>query len=60
MKPVLSALGIDLPLVVSQEQVTYYATPNIKQFTKEKFVICYIYVFNVDYYIITSFQKHSE
>jgi sarcosine oxidase len=42
---VLGSVGIHIPLVVSQEQVTYYATPNLKQFTKDRFPV-FIYYTN--------------
>ncbi|XP_077991602.1 monomeric sarcosine oxidase-like isoform X2 [Glandiceps talaboti] len=34
---VIESLGFQLPLTVSQEQVTYVATPHIKDFTKDNF-----------------------
>lgn len=43
--PVMSTLGVNLPMTVTQEQVTYYATPNLKQFTKDKFPV---YIFHDD------------
>ncbi|OWF45099.1 Monomeric sarcosine oxidase [Mizuhopecten yessoensis] len=36
---VLGSVGIHIPIYVTQEQVTYFATPNIKDFTKERFPI---------------------
>ncbi|XP_071511160.1 monomeric sarcosine oxidase-like [Diadema antillarum] len=36
MNEVLSSVGVKIPLTVTQEQVTYYATPHIKEFTKDK------------------------
>ncbi len=38
-KPVLASVGIDLPLTVTQEQVTYYETPHLRQFAKERFPV---------------------
>lgn len=35
----LSSVGIQLPLTVTQEQVTYYATPNLKAFTVGRFPV---------------------
>ena len=35
---VLSSVKTEIPVTVTQEQVTYIATPNIKDFTKEKWV----------------------
>ncbi|KAK2141962.1 hypothetical protein LSH36_1011g00013 [Paralvinella palmiformis] len=46
---VLGSLGARIPLKVTQEQVTYYATPHIKQFTKERFPV-FIFHGDVDYY----------
>ena len=31
--------GLELPLTVTQEQVTYYATPNLRDFTPERFPV---------------------
>ena len=36
---VLSSVGVRLPLTVTQEQVLYLATPNIKEFTKSRCVL---------------------
>ena len=36
MNEVLSSVGVKIPLTVTQEQVTYFATPNIKEFCKER------------------------
>ena len=33
---VLASVGVKLPLTVTQEQVLYLATPNIKEFTKSR------------------------
>lgn len=33
---VLGSVGVHIPMVVSQEQVTYYATPNLRQFNKDR------------------------
>ena len=35
---VLGSLGVNIPMVVTQEQVTYYKTTSIKEYTKEKSV----------------------
>ena len=32
----LGGVGVTIPVVVTQEQVSYYATPHVKDFTKEK------------------------
>lgn len=36
---VLGTLGVHIPMYVTQEQVTYYATPNLKEFTKDRFPV---------------------
>jgi sarcosine oxidase len=36
---VLSELGLQLPLAVTQEQVTYYATPHLLEFSPERFPV---------------------
>nr|XP_006819315.1 PREDICTED: peroxisomal sarcosine oxidase-like [Saccoglossus kowalevskii] len=36
---VLGSVGVHVPLTVTQEQVTYLATPNMKEFTKENFPV---------------------
>lgn len=36
---VLKETGYRLPLTVTQEQVTYYATPNLKEFSPERFPV---------------------
>ncbi|WP_375502879.1 N-methyl-L-tryptophan oxidase [uncultured Jatrophihabitans sp.] len=36
---VLADLGIQLPLTVTQEQVTYYATPHLLEFAPERFPV---------------------
>jgi sarcosine oxidase len=33
----LEQLGADLPIALTQEQVTYFATPNVRDFTPERF-----------------------
>jgi sarcosine oxidase len=48
-KPLLASLGLDLPLTVTQEQVTYYATPHLHQFAPERFPI-WIWKDRLDYY----------
>jgi monomeric sarcosine oxidase len=34
-----SSLGVDLPITLSQEQVTYFATPNLRELTPDRFPI---------------------
>jgi len=36
---ILGTLGITWPLTVTQEQITYFATPNLRQFTPDRFPI---------------------
>ncbi len=36
---VLKDTGIQIPLTVTQEQVTYYATPNLKEFSPKRFPV---------------------
>ena len=36
---VLRETGARIPLTITQEQVTYYATPNLKQFSPERFPV---------------------
>ena len=33
---VLGTVGVHIPLRVTQEQVTYFATPHVKEFTKDR------------------------
>ena len=35
---VLGSLGVHIPVKVTQEQVTYFSTPNIKDFTEQKYL----------------------
>jgi monomeric sarcosine oxidase len=34
-----SSLGVDLPITLSQEQVTYFSTPNLRELTPDRFPI---------------------
>jgi len=36
---VLKHVGSHIPLLISQEQVTYFATPHVKDFTPERFPV---------------------
>ncbi len=36
---VLAGTGLNLPLTVTEEQVTYFATPNLRQFTPDRFPV---------------------
>ena len=35
----LQLLGTSLPITLTQEQVTYFATPNVREFTPERFTV---------------------
>jgi sarcosine oxidase len=35
----LGLLGTSLPITLTQEQVTYFATPNVREFTPERFTV---------------------
>jgi sarcosine oxidase len=35
----LGLLGASLPITLTQEQVTYFATPNVREFTPERFTV---------------------
>ena len=35
----LNLLGTSLPITLTQEQVTYFATPNVREFTPERFTV---------------------
>ncbi len=35
----LELLGTSLPITLTQEQVTYFATPNVRAFTPEQFTV---------------------
>lgn len=47
---VLGTVGVHIPMIVTQEQVTYYATPNVKQFTKDRFPVFIYYAKDGCYY----------
>ncbi len=36
---VLQETGVRIPLTITQEQVTYYATPNLKEFSMDRFPV---------------------
>ncbi|XP_038069951.1 monomeric sarcosine oxidase-like [Patiria miniata] len=50
LKGVLSSVGVQLPLTVTQEQVLYLATPNISEFTKSRYPIWIYHTDNGDFY----------
>lgn len=39
----LEMLGTSLPITLTQEQVTYFATPNVREFTPERFTVFGVY-----------------
>ncbi|XP_063950964.1 monomeric sarcosine oxidase-like isoform X2 [Lytechinus pictus] len=45
MNDVLSSVGVKIPLTVTQEQVTYFGTPHMKEFTKDR---CPIFLYHID------------
>lgn len=47
---VLGSVGVHIPIYVTQEQVTYFATPNMKDFVKDKFPIWIYHSDDHDYY----------
>nr|XP_006819316.1 PREDICTED: peroxisomal sarcosine oxidase-like [Saccoglossus kowalevskii] len=47
---VLGSVGVHIPLTVTQEQVTYFATPNIKEFTKDNFPVWIFHDPGYDFY----------
>jgi sarcosine oxidase len=53
---VLAALGLDWPIRLTREQVTYFATPNLRDFSPERFPI-WIWHGDEEYY---GFPVHGE
>lgn len=49
---VISSVGCHVPIYVSQENVTYFGTPHIKEFTKEKFPIFLYHTHQQDIYAL--------
>ncbi|VDI68750.1 sarcosine oxidase / L-pipecolate oxidase [Mytilus galloprovincialis] len=47
---VLGSIGVHIPVYVTQEQVTYFATPNVKDFTKAKYPIWIYHSPKYDFY----------
>ena len=37
---VISSIGCHVPVYVTQENVTYFGSPHVKEFTKEKYEFC--------------------
>uniref|UniRef100_A0A194ANL0 Putative peroxisomal sarcosine oxidase-like protein n=1 Tax=Pinctada fucata TaxID=50426 RepID=A0A194ANL0_PINFU len=51
---VLQSIGVHVPIYVTQEQVSYFATPHVKEFTKEKYPIWIYHGSDRDYYGLPS------
>ncbi|KAL3852207.1 hypothetical protein ACJMK2_015879 [Sinanodonta woodiana] len=49
---VLSSTGVHVPVYVTQEQVTYHATPHMKDFTKDKYPIWFFHDPKYDFYMM--------
>jgi len=49
---VLGGLGVTVPVQVNQEQVTYFATPHLKEFTKENHPIHFFFDRRHDFYAL--------
>ncbi|XP_076441654.1 monomeric sarcosine oxidase-like [Babylonia areolata] len=57
LNDVLGSIGVHVPVTVSQEQVTYYATPHIKDFTKDKFPIWFYHTAQYDFYALPVYSN---
>ncbi|KAL8586297.1 hypothetical protein ACOMHN_058677 [Nucella lapillus] len=57
LNDVLGSIGVHVPVTVSQEQVTYYATPHIKEFTKDKFPIWFYHKKEYDFYALPIYSN---
>ncbi|ESO94925.1 hypothetical protein LOTGIDRAFT_227305 [Lottia gigantea] len=49
---ILGSVGVNLPITVTQENVTYFASPHSKLFSKERFPIFIYHAPNYNYYQI--------
>lgn len=38
-KPLMAGIGIDWPITVTQEQITYFATPHLREFAPDRFPV---------------------
>lgn len=47
---VLGSIGLHIPVYVTQEQVTYFATPHVKEFTKDNYPIWIYHSEKYDFY----------
>ncbi|XP_046563101.1 monomeric sarcosine oxidase-like [Haliotis rubra] len=52
LNSVLGTIGVHVPVTVTQEQVTYYATPHMKEFTEKKFPIWIFHCPQYDFYAL--------
>lgn len=52
LNDVLGTIGVHIPVTVTQEQVTYFATPHIKEFTKDRFPCWYYHTPVYDIYAL--------
>ncbi|XP_048254853.1 monomeric sarcosine oxidase-like isoform X2 [Haliotis rufescens] len=57
LNTILGTIGVHVPVTVTQEQVTYYATPHMKEFTKEKHPI---WLFHCPRYDIYALPIHGN
>ncbi|XP_067651411.1 monomeric sarcosine oxidase-like [Haliotis asinina] len=57
LNSVLGTIGVHVPVTVTQEQVTYYATPHMKEFTEKKFPI---WIFHCPRYDIYALPIHGN
>ncbi|XP_071963644.1 monomeric sarcosine oxidase-like [Antedon mediterranea] len=54
---ILGSVGVQIPVNVTQEQVTYYATPHVREFTKERFPV---YIFHDRQYDVYGLPSHGN
>ncbi|KAK7104534.1 monomeric sarcosine oxidase-like [Littorina saxatilis] len=52
LNDVLGSIGVHVPVTVTQEQVTYFGTPHIKDFTKDRFPIWIYHTPRNDFYAL--------
>ncbi|XP_046563083.1 monomeric sarcosine oxidase-like [Haliotis rubra] len=57
LNSVLGTIGVHVPVTVTQEQVTYYATPHMKEFTEKKYPI---WIFHCPRYDIYALPIHGN
>ncbi|XP_033110519.1 monomeric sarcosine oxidase-like [Anneissia japonica] len=54
---ILGSVGVHIPVKVTQEQVTYYGTPHVKEFTKERFPV---FMFHEGKYDVYGLPMHGN